>query len=279
MTKTQSYQQEWQGWLDNNLERQCDPVELYNILRENGFNTTVIQRMMGEAFPSHLGMDQKISLDHQALYDTPLGKNDASLSVTRFDTDLFQLYIIENFMSAADCEHLIELSASRLRPSEVTHSNGDDRFRTSSTGYFTDAPNPFVNGIEERIARTLGIRLPYSEPLQIQSYDVGQEFKAHHDYFAPDTDIYQTFAGKMGQRTWTFMVYLNSTPKGGGTFFTEIGHTFYPKQGMAVIWNNLNADGSTNPFTMHHGMPVEEGKKVIITKWFREKGHGPMFYG
>lgn len=31
-------------------------------------------------------------------------------------------------------------------------------------------------------------------------------------------------------------------------------------------------------YTLHHGMLVEEGKKVIITKWFREKGYGNMLY-
>jgi prolyl 4-hydroxylase len=40
----------------------------------------------------------------------------------------------------------------------------------------------------------------------------------------------------------------------------------------------LHADGSLNPLTLHSGEPVLSGHKIIITKWFRERGRGPMFY-
>jgi prolyl 4-hydroxylase len=106
---------------------------------------------------------------------------------------------------------------------------------------------------------------------------VGQEFKAHTDYFEPNTDEYVKFAGDRGNRTWTFMIYLNETKKGGGTNFVKLDKIFYPKKGAAVVWNNLCKDGIPNPNSMHAGMPVEKGEKVVITKWFREKGTGPMF--
>ena len=81
-----------------------------------------------------------------------------------------------------------------------------------------------------------------------------------------------------GNRTWTFMIYLNDTLQGGGTAFPNINEVFYPKRGRAVVWNNLKADGRGNPFTMHCGEPVEAGEKFIITKWFRERCMAPMFY-
>jgi len=57
-----------------------------------------------------------------------------------------------------------------------------------------------------------------------------------------------------------------------------VDHTFVPKKGQAVIWNNLNPDGTPNAATLHSGEPVTSGHKIIITKWFRELGSGPMFY-
>jgi prolyl 4-hydroxylase len=33
-----------------------------------------------------------------------------------------------------------------------------------------------------------------------------------------------------------------------------------------------------NRNTIHHGMKVRSGTKYIITKWFRERGFGPMFH-
>ena len=45
--------------------------------------------------------------------------------------------------------------------------------------------------IDEKICKTLGIRPEYSEGIQAQRYDVGQQFKAHSDYFEPDTNVYR----------------------------------------------------------------------------------------
>ncbi len=126
-----------------------------------------------------------------------------------------------------------------------------------------------------RSPKTLGIRLAYSEGIQAQRYDVGQQFKAHTDYFEPGTPEYAKFGGNRGNRTWTFMVYLNEGMGGGGTKFFAIDHTFVPKKGQAVIWNNLNPDGTPNAATLHSGEPVTSGHKIIITKWFRELGSGP----
>ena len=64
----------------------------------------------------------------------------------------------------------------------------------------------------------------------------------------------------------------------GGTQFAVIGKTFQPRKGRAVIWNNLYPDGTPNYATLHSGMPVLRGHKVIITKWFRERGTGPMLH-
>ena len=45
---------------------------------------------------------------------------------------------------------------------------------------------------------------------------------------------------------------------------------FQPEQGMALLWHNLNVDGSPNYDTMHAGLPIVAGEKYIITKWFRQ---------
>jgi prolyl 4-hydroxylase len=85
----------------------------------------------------------------------------------------------------------------------------------------------------------------------------------------------------MGQRTFTFMIYLNDVEAGGETNFVNIKQGFRPLTGTAVIWNSLNQDGSPNSFTMHHALPVQKGFKAIITKWFRsssiQSNPPPMF--
>ena len=60
-----------------------------------------------------------------------------------------------------------------------------------------------------------------------QYYLEGQEFKEHTDYFEITTTWYDQ--GK-GQRTFTFMIYLNDVSKGGETEFTKIDKRFKPLQ-------------------------------------------------
>ena len=67
----------------------------------------------------------------------------------------------------------------------------------------------------------------------------------------------------------TVMVYLNAVERGSETCFKRLGRCFTPVRGMALAWNNLLADGTPNPFTLHQSMPVLEGNKWVIAKWFR----------
>ncbi|MGJ3626169.1 2OG-Fe(II) oxygenase [Sphingomonas sp. MMS24-JH45] len=67
------------------------------------------------------------------------------------------------------------------------------------------------------------------------------------------------------------MIYLNEVEEGGATWFPKGGVCAVPRKGMALIWNNMSADGSPNTATLHEGMPVVDGVKYIVTKWFREQ--------
>ena len=128
-----------------------------------------------------------------------------------------------------------------------------------------------MDEVDQRICQCLGIDVAFAEITQVQRYDVGQQFKLHTDYFEPHSDEYEKFASAQGNRTWTFMVYLSDVPKGGGTHFSAIDSIIMPKKGMAVVWNNRYPNGDVNPDSIHAGLPVEEGQKFVITKWFRER--------
>ncbi|HUQ75462.1 MAG TPA: 2OG-Fe(II) oxygenase, partial [Burkholderiales bacterium] len=114
----------------------------------------------------------------------------------------------------------------------------------------------------------MGIDPSLAEPSQGQYYETTQEFKPHTDYFE-HYELEKHSTPTQGQRTWTFMIYLNDVEQGGETAFVNVGLAIPPKTGMAVIWNNLKADGTPNYDTLHHGTPVKAGYKAIITKWFR----------
>jgi len=127
--------------------------------------------------------------------------------------------------------------------------------------------------LDQRFAALFGVDPALAEPLQGQRYDPGQYFKAHTDWFTPGTAEFEEHTRVGGQRTWTLMVYLNAVELGGETLFERVGRAFTPVPGLALAWNNLHADGSPNHATLHEAMPVERGRKYVITKWFRmERG-------
>ena len=184
-----------------------------------------------------------------------------------------ELFQRRDFLDPQLCQELITLIDAHRRPSTIADHNGDDYFRTSETCDLS-ADEPSVQALEQRLVALNGIDPAYGEPVQGQRYDIGQEFKAHTDYFAPDGADFAKFCSVAGQRSWTFMIYLNDVEAGGATRFKAIGKTFQPETGKLLCWNNRKPDGSVNPNTLHHGMKVRKGVKYVITKWYREREWG-----
>ena len=193
--------------------------------------------------------------------------------VQRVPSAKLELFQLRDFLEPDLRQELIALIDANRRPSTVADANGDQYFRTSETCDL-EADEPCVLALEEKLLAISGIDPAYGEPVQGQRYDVGQEFKAHTDYFTPDGPDFQKFCSVAGQRSWTFMVYLNMVEAGGATRFKIIGKTFQPEPGKLLCWNNRRPDGSVNPNTLHHGMKVRKGMKYVITKWYREKPWG-----
>lgn len=191
----------------------------------------------------------------------------------RVPSDRAELFQMRQFLTPAECAGLIsQIDASR-RPSTIADANGDDYFRTSETCDLV-ASDPLVIMLNAKLAWISGIDPAFGEPCQGQRYDIGQEFKAHTDYFEPEGPDFAKYCTVSGQRTWTFMIYLCNVSAGGGTRFAEVGRTFQPEQGTLLAWNNRKADGLGNPATLHHGMPVRKGAKYVITRWYRERPWG-----
>ncbi|WP_293612765.1 2OG-Fe(II) oxygenase [Ponticaulis sp.] len=273
MALTQAKLDEWTSWVWTNLHRGVPPATLAAEMRNKHIPEDAIETVMGPAYNA-----ETAPIDHDAISKCAITeKAGKTPGLKRLVNRKAQVFTWENFLSPEECQKIISIIDQHLRPSEVTDNRGDRYVRTSSTCDLGDIGHPFVFEIDRKIAGGLGIHWSYSEPNQGQKYEIGQEFKQHTDYFEPKTAEFLPNTGERGQRTWTFMIYLNSTPEGGATRFPRLEKLFRPKQGMAVIWNSLNPDGSVNPFTLHHGMKPRRGDKYIITKWFREKGWGPMF--
>jgi prolyl 4-hydroxylase len=181
-----------------------------------------------------------------------------------------EMFTLPGFVPPELCSELMALIDANRRPSTIADSDGDHYFRTSETCDF--APDhPAVMELERRLLEIGGIDPAHGEPIQGQRYEVGQEFKAHTDYFEPTGQDFEKFCSVSGQRTWTMMVYLNTVEAGGATRFKVIDKMFQPEQGRLVAWNNRRPDGTCNAATLHHAMKVRKGLKYVVTKWYRER--------
>lgn len=197
----------------------------------------------------------------------------AQPGMQRVPSDKLELFQLRGFLTPETCAELIVHIDAERRPSTLADSNGDDYFRTSETCDLSPEL-AVVKGLEARLLALNSIDPSHGEPLQGQRYGEGQEFKPHCDYFNPGGQDWEKYTSVAGQRTWTFMIYLNDVAAGGATRFKCIDKTFQPETGKLVCWNNRRPDGSVNPNTLHHGMKVRKGTKYVITKWYREKSWG-----
>lgn len=191
-------------------------------------------------------------------------------AMQRVPTSKAAIFQHRRFVAQDLAAELIALIDAGRRPSTIADDNGDAYFRTSETCDL-DAGLPAVQRIETLLAELAGIDPAYGEPLQGQRYAEGQEFKAHTDYFTPGGRDFEKYCALSGNRTWTFMVYLNDVDAGGATRFKMIDKTFQPDAGKLLCWNNRLPGGAVNPATLHHGMKVRKGVKYVITKWYRER--------
>jgi len=231
---------EWQDWVAHNVQRGVSTDDMFNTLVKEGFAPEVAERAL----------------------------NIRRVALKKFPSDRIELYTAEGFLLPHECEELIEIIKEKLRPSTISHDgSADSSFRTSRTCDLVGG-EPVVRMLDERICGAMGIEPKMSEPNQGQYYEMTQEFKPHTDYFEP-YELERNSTPTLGQRTWTFMIYLNDVEEGGETAFVNVGLSIPPKAGTAVIWNNLKRDGTPNYDTLHHGTPVKRGYKAIITKWFR----------
>lgn len=191
-------------------------------------------------------------------------------AMQRVPTPRADVFQHKRFVGADLAVELISLIEADRRPSTIADDNGDAAFRTSETCDLA-ADHPAVQQVETLLTRLSGLDPAFGEPLQGQRYAEGQEFKAHTDYFTPGGRDYERYCALSGNRTWTFMIYLNDVTAGGATRFKMLGKTVQPELGKLLCWNNRLADGGVNPATLHHGMKVRKGVKYVITKWYRER--------
>lgn len=172
------------------------------------------------------------------------------------------IYIVEDFLSAAECEHIIKISEPKLEKSHVvdrvTGQGVTHPSRTSESTYH----GYDLKWLVSRIHRLTGIPQNYQEPTQVARYHTGQFYLSHQD--ALDN------VGDDGQRVGTVLIYLNDVRKGGGTLFNTLNVRVHPKKGSAAVFFPAKMDGTIDERYLHTAEDASDTKWVSQV-WLRNK--------
>ncbi|MEN9343842.1 MAG: hypothetical protein RLZZ453_629 [Chlamydiota bacterium] len=189
-----------------------------------------------------------------------------------------RIVYVENFLTDAECNHLIERAKPQLKRSTVLSDQlvegkvdalNDAR---TSQGMFLEKPtqDPILKRIEARISQLAGIPEANGEGMQILRYALGGEYRPHYDYFDPNTPGGSACYHRGGQRIATAIIYLATIEEGGETIFPYVGIGVKPVKGAITLFYNCTPDGKEDPLSLHGGAPVLSGEKWVAVKWLRQ---------
>jgi hypothetical protein len=121
---------------------------------------------------------------------------------------------LTNFLSAAECAHIIELgrSGGALHPSRVVNHavEGDTGVRsdarTSESCRVSANADNVVKRAVQRAAFLSGLTPQHAEAVQVVHYEPGQQYRPHYDYLNPEDARYEEKTAAMGNRLLSVFV-------------------------------------------------------------------------
>jgi prolyl 4-hydroxylase len=175
--------------------------------------------------------------------------------------------IIDKVLTIEECGELIQ-SASAHFTKTTTLGSEIDGYRTADGCWLERSP--LVDKLSELTSNLTGYPIENQESVHIVKYDIGGEYKVHHDFFSPDADYYESHTNKVGQRLFSCLFYLNDDYEGGETEFPIRKLKVTPSTGRVLLWSNLTANDELDYDSLHAGLPVISGTKYIAIIWVRE---------
>ncbi|XP_011001658.1 PREDICTED: probable prolyl 4-hydroxylase 9 [Populus euphratica] len=192
------------------------------------------------------------------------------------------------FATPEQCESIIKMVESKLKPSTLALRKGETAESTKGT---RTSSGSFVSGsedetgtldfIEKKIAKATMIPQSHGEAFNILRYEIGQKYDSHYDVFNPDE-----YGPQSSQRAASFLLYLSNVEEGGETMFPFengsgvspgfdykqcVGLKVKPRQGDGLLFYSLFPNGTIDPTSLHGSCPVIKGVKWVATKWIRDQ--------
>ena len=186
-----------------------------------------------------------------------------------------RIQVIEKFGPPAACDWLIAQARDRLsRATIYDKSTGgttkDGRRTNSQCDLDVENCGVLTFLLRGRIAAVTGRPDQAMEIPKVLHYEPGETFAKHFDYLNPAEPAFASELAVRGQRTDTFLIYLNDDFEGGETHFDRIDISNKGAKGDALLFSNVDAAGVPDEDTMHTGMPPTSGQKWLFSQWIRE---------
>jgi len=183
--------------------------------------------------------------------------------------------VLEPFVPPAVCQWLIARARGRLGRATIydkaTGGTTEDGRRTNSQcDLDIEIGGVLSFVIRGRIASVTGRPDAAMEVPKVLHYRPGETFAEHFDYLDPQEPAYARELALRGQRTDTFLIYLNDDFAGGETHFPALGLAHAGAAGDALLFSNVGVDGQPDAATRHAGLPPTKGEKWLFSQWIRE---------
>jgi prolyl 4-hydroxylase len=174
------------------------------------------------------------------------------------------------------CAWLIEQSRGRLTRARVYdpigQRNSTHEMRTNTTATFGMADVGCLHFlVQARMAECCGMALTHFEAPAVLHYDVGEQITPHFDFIDPRLPDYQQQVRVQGQRSYTFLIYLNDAYEGGKTTFPELGIRHRGSIGEGLLFANIDAHDNPDLRMLHAGEPPTCGEKWILSQFIRRR--------
>jgi hypothetical protein len=181
------------------------------------------------------------------------------------------VHAIPRMFSQAECDWLIAIGSNGLERAKVIGiASGVHQGRTNKTAVLDLArTDVVVEMIRTRIANELRAPLSCLEVPQVLHYEVGEEFVLHCDFLDPVSR--RDEIARDGQRSATFLIYLNDDFEGGETSFPQLGICHRGRPGDALVFGSLRPGGAPDPRSQHAGLPPTRGEKWLFSQWVRDR--------
>ena len=183
---------------------------------------------------------------------------------------------LPSFASPRVCRWLMQRARGHLSPALVYHAGRRATMphpaRTNSAAVLGLLETDVVGAlVQMRIAASVGQPFRHLEAATVLHYAPGEQVREHYDFVDPNVPDYEAQLRERGQRTVTFLLYLNDDYEDGRTEFPRLGLSHKGRCGEGFFFVNAFADGRPDERTLHAGRPPSGTPKWIVSQFIKNR--------